>query len=115
MRVLGVPLDYCHLYGWHNVAALARHLRQDEGSFIWRAENRELAQYGSDLSRSAMLADLIDMVASFAHLYVSAHTHSKPRQPKPYPRPWKKDTERIGKDPIPISEFDKWYYGGEHG
>jgi hypothetical protein len=38
-------------------------------------------------------------------------TRRRPRQPKPYPRPWAKGQgeRRIGKDPIPIADFDKWW------
>lgn len=112
MRTAGIPLDSGHLVGWHNVAALARFLRRDEGSYTWRAEHPKEAQFSGGLQRSAILADIYDMVASFAHMYASAHSHSRQRAPKRYPRPWEKGEKRIGKGAIPIKDFDKWYYGG---
>ena len=39
-----------------------------------------------------------------------------PKRPRPIPRPGvdaKAGEKRIGKEPIPVTEFDKWYYGGE--
>ena len=36
------------------------------------------------------------------------------KEPPRYPRPWETgDKQRIGSGAIPISEFDKWYYGGD--
>lgn len=38
----------------------------------------------------------------------------RPPKPKRIPRPGvKPDEKRIGRDPIPISDFEEWYYGGE--
>lgn len=37
-----------------------------------------------------------------------------PQRPEPIARPGvKSETKRVGHGPIPISDFDKWYYGGE--
>lgn len=37
-----------------------------------------------------------------------------PKLPKRIPRPGvKPDERRIGREPIPISEFDDWYFGGD--
>lgn len=112
MRTIGVPLDRCHLVGWRNVADLARCLLKDQGSYTWRAEHAEEASYSEPLQTNAILADVYDLLAHFATAYAAAHSRSKPSQPKRYPRPWAKDQERIGRDPIPISKFNEWYYGG---
>ena len=113
MAVLGVPLDRCHAFGWRNVAALARHIAQDRGSYTWRALHAEDAAYRDAYQTNAMLADLYDLVNALSHLYASAHSKRAVPRPKPYPRPWKRDDGRIGKGAIPISQFEAWYYGGE--
>ena len=112
MRTLGVPLDRCHLLGWHNVADLARCLLQDQGSDVWRAEHTEESNFSGPLQANALLADLYDLVAQFAVAYAAAHSKSRPKKPKRYPRPWDKGEQRIGRDPIPIKDFNSWYYGG---
>ena len=113
LRTIGVPLDRCHLYGWHTLADLARHLREDAGSFIWRAEHKDESNYRDALQTNALLADLYDLLAHFDGNYIAVHNRTHPKPLKRYPRPWAKDKHRIGRDPIPVSEFDKWYYGGE--
>ena len=62
-----------------------------------------------------MLADIYDLIANFAVMYARAHSGGRTVKQVPrYPRPWEKgDVQRIGRDPIPIEEFDSWYYGGE--
>ena len=115
MKVLGVPLDRCHLLGWRNTADLARCLLKDQGSYIWRAQHEEECRYGERLQTNAMLADVYDLLANFATAFAAAHSKSRPKKPKRYPRPWEKCEQRIGRDPIPIKDFDSWYYGGEDG
>ena len=59
-----------------------------------------------------VLADLYDLVAVLRAEYGAAHTKGgKVKPPKPYPRPGFKDPneKKIGKDPIPISQFDEWW------
>ena len=48
---------------------------------------------------NAILADIFD-------LYVAAHT-KKGQKPSTYPRP--KQSQKVGKDPIPVSEFWDWW------
>lgn len=112
MERLGVPLDRCHLMGWHNVIAYARHLAADSGSHVWRAKYNEESNYATPLHLAAQLADVYDLIQA---LYIALTTKQgrKPRPLKPYPRPWAKDRRQIGKGAIPISQFDQWYYGGD--
>ena len=112
LRTLGTPLESGHLLGWHNLAAWARWAAEDEGSYIWRAYHRDEARYRGRLQTEATLADIYDLVASFAHMFASAHSKSKVKQPKSYPRPWRDDSQRIGRGAIPIKDFENWYYGG---
>ena len=107
MRSLGIPLDRVHLLGWHNAAVFARHAASDSGSYIWREINRENSDFASPLQLAAMIADVYDLIGAL----FSSLTKSRKRM-KPYPRPWKKAKETIGKGAIPITEFNSWYYGG---
>lgn len=98
-------------YGWGEMLNFSEHLPIESQTVY--AKNRELIDFSTDLKRNAILADLYDLVGAF--LYTFAHAHgSKSGKPKPYKRPWlAADEQRIGRGAIPISEFNKWYYGGE--
>ena len=111
---LGVPLSSAHLIGWDAVAAWARFAVNDSGSNVWRAKNEELANYATPLHIAAQIADLYDLIQA---LYISLTTPKgrSPRPLKPYPRPWARNEQKIGRGAIPVSEFDDWYYGGENG
>lgn len=84
---------------WETLFAFIRHLPAD--SAYWRELQPEAAAWIAGDKTAALLADLFDLVAA----------KGARRQPKPYPRPkLKGGGERFGADPIPISEFDAWYY-----
>lgn len=97
-------------FGWHELYTFAQHLPDE------CATRRALDEDGyrfTHLQQAAMLADIYDAVSAFTYLFAKAHG-SKGAAPKPYPRPW--DTgkgQKIGSGAIPISEFEKWYYGGD--
>lgn len=113
MAFLGMPFEQAaYSFGWGNLRDFALNLPNDSATY--RALNRDLSQFSSQLNQSAMLADVFDALTAFAYMFAKAHG-GKGQKPKPYPRPFesKDDGQRLGKDPIPISEFDKWYYGGE--
>lgn len=60
-----------------------------------------------------LLAAIYDQLASFQYSFLRSKG-AKPRRPKPLPRPGVRDNvQKVGKDPIPIADFDKWYYGGD--
>jgi len=52
------------------------------------------------------LADLIDLLAQANWQRQGKRNATRP---KPVERPGSKEVQRIGKDPIPISEFDAWW------
>lgn len=115
MERIGVPLSRCDAIGWHETAILARHIVQDAGSHTFRALHPEDAAYQSPLHIAAMLADLYDLTASFAVMFARAHSGGRTVRNVPkYPRPWAEDgdVKKIGAGPIPVAEFDTWYYGG---
>lgn len=98
-------------FGWGEVANFADHLPEDSATF--RAQHKDAYLFSTHLQQSAMLADVIDSISAFAYMFGKAHG-SKGRKPEPYPRPWMDgETQRIGSKPIPISEFNDWYYGGD--
>ena len=65
-----------------------------------------------------LLAQICDLLADANWMSVcKGMKRSKwPKRPKPIPRPGVKgkgNEKHIGSKPIPVSEFDKWYYGGD--
>lgn len=112
--MLGMTMEQAaSSFGWGELINFASHL--PDSSAVARAKNRERSLYASDIQRAAMMADIYDAIAALSYMFACAHTqHGKPKKPKPYPRPWvSDDAQRIGSKPIPISEFDEWYYGGD--
>ena len=98
-------------FGWGELLNFSLHLPID--SATRRAYKPDEYRFSTDLQRNALLADLYDAIARFAFMY-GKRNGGKGKKPKPYPRPWQSDdTQKIGSDPIAISKFDEWYYGGE--
>lgn len=60
-----------------------------------------------------MLADVYDAISALDFMFAKAHGSKSGKRPEPYPRPWRNKGERFGKDPIPVSDFNDWYYGGD--
>lgn len=60
---------------------------------------------------AAILADIFDAIRVLDVEVMAKGSRRKPRQPKPYPRPWAKGKgeKHIGSDPIPIAQFDSWW------
>lgn len=112
MTLLGMPFEFAaRSFGWGNLVSFVRHLPSD--SAVYRSEYPDAMRFASDLKQSAILADIFDAIAAFNYTFAKAHG-GKGHKPKPYKRPWvSDDAQHIGSEPIPISEFNKWYYGGE--
>ena len=62
-----------------------------------------------------LLARISDSLELLIWEYTCVHSKgSRPKPPRPIPRPGVESGEkRVGKDPIPVADFDEWYYGGE--
>lgn len=65
-----------------------------------------------------LIARLIESVESLDWHFMCSRIpkgRSKPPHPKPIARPGVKRDEgqRIGRDPIPVQDFNDWYYGGD--
>lgn len=95
-------------FGWGELVNFSKHLPLNSATY--RALKPDEYKFSADLQRSALLADIFDLIGVFIHMFAKKGSE----KPKPYPRPWVKgNVQKIGSDPIPISEFNKWYYGGE--
>ena len=111
MTLLGMPFEQAAIsFGWGNLRDFALNLSTTSATY--RALYKEHYSFASPTTQSAMLADIFDSLQMFAYMFAKAHG-GKGAKPKPYPRPNADDGEKIGKDPIPIADFNKWYYGGE--
>ena len=62
-------------------------------------------------ANAQLLVRLIDEVRSLEWAYMSAHSKSRLARPKPLPTPWNDNTteQRIGKEAIPVADFDAWW------
>ena len=62
----------------------------------------------------ALIAELIDVVRATANTLAFKGTGKRPPRLEPYERPWMRSrVRRYGHAPVRISEFNKWYYGGD--
>lgn len=112
MTLLGMPFG-CAVdsFGWGALIDFVRHLPPE--SAVYRAKYSDASRFASNLQRNAILADLYDEIAAFYYSFAKVHG-GKGNKPDPYPRPWVSgNAQKIGSEPIPIEEFNRWYYGGE--
>lgn len=111
MAHLGVRLrDIPSAYGWDALAVLFKHAPRT--SATWRWLHKDEADFGSDLKRSAMLADIFDAIQWQTYAISCIYSKQKPREPKRYPRPWldEEKSQTIGSEPISVADFNDWYY-----
>ena len=77
----------------------------------------ELSPEAAGWTRSEMLlARLCEGIETLTWVEIckGSRKSKRPPRPKRIPRPGvSDDAQHIGREPIPISEFDKWFYGGE--
>ncbi len=87
----------------------------DPSARTWQAmnpEGSEFSQWAQAPGRQAAIAaDTYDLVAQLMWAYVCANSKSRPKQPKPYPRPGvgREETRNVGKGAIPMDQFDAWW------
>ena len=113
MTLLGMPFECAAAsFGWANLLTFVHHLPPT--SAVYREYYGDASEFSSDLKQNAILADVFDAIQALTYTYAKAHG-GKGKKPKPYPRPWRVDdgAQHIGSNPIPISEFNDWYYGGD--
>lgn len=112
MTRAGATLDDvpCRI-SWRALGNFIRNL--DVRSAYVRELDPDLCRWVAPESLRPMLADMYDLMAALNRNVVAANSKHRPRKPKPYPRPGKRDKGTvIGKDPIPIKDFDEWWNGG---
>lgn len=114
MTRAGATLDDVPAHvSWRALGSFIDHLGTD--SALARELDPDAARWLGTEQVQTMLADLIDVVRQIQWQYVCSHKKGgKPQKPKPYPRPWAKDdATRIGREAIPIRDFDNWWDGGD--
>lgn len=101
---------------WTALRSFTEHL--DASSALVKELNPDVADWQGPARVPMILADLYDLLATFRWQYETAHLkkgRKKPKRPKPYERPGARTDDggrRIGRDPIPIKDFDDWWEGG---
>ena len=90
--------------GYDSATYRARH-PEDSKSIAWM----------DGTAACALIAELIDTVRASAATLAYKGTGKRPPKLNPYPRPWRKkdESQHFGRDPIPVSDFNEWYYGGD--
>ena len=61
-----------------------------------------------NVKTNEILADLYDLIAVFRYEVTAMISGKKPKKPKPYESPHKKDKQKIGKGGMPKAELKKW-------
>ena len=101
--------------GWDALAHLVAHL--DAGSATVCALAPDVAKWEGPARVPMLLAELLDAVNALTWVTTCANTprgKPRPKRPKPYPRPGaSRGGTKVGRDPVPVSEFEKWWRGGE--
>lgn len=98
---------------YKRLLAFIKHLPSD--SALFREMEPDTAPWMTGEKTAALLADMYDLIESFKATFVNSKSKRKLRSLTPYPRPWleNKGVKKVGKDPIPISEFESWWEGGK--
>ena len=95
---------------WRALDSFIRNLSLNSATM--RELNPELARWDTQLQTNTILADIYDMLAALNYNVLCMASKQKPQQPKPYPRPGKKEDEdkkRIGKGALPVAELKEWF------
>ena len=114
MTRTGRSLHEWRSMGPEGLAAMAHFIKCAEaGGALWRAMggHEDYSMWDSQLMANKLLSEIYDLINSFKYSFASANSKKKPKKPKPYPAPWAqtKGSERFGKDPVKISEFENWW------
>lgn len=115
-RCSGTTLeDVSEHLSWRALRSFVGHL--DAGSELVSELSPENAHWQGDSRIAMLLADVFDQLSWLRYEFACANTpkgKSRPKRPRPYPRPGvKAQDESVGRRPIPVSEFDAWWDGGE--
>lgn len=68
-------------------------------------------RWASGEATAALLADVYDLLNQLNENLVARGANRRASHVKPYPRPWAKGRgeRRIGRDAIPIADFETWW------
>ena len=104
---LHVPLRQAHLIGWGEILNWASHLGEDSHTYA--------ALHPDHVAPRVLIAEYAACIAdAVAMLNFNFARRGKGKRPEPIFRPWKKPkAQKVGKEPIPIRDFESWYYGGD--
>lgn len=103
---------------WTALRSFVTHL--DASSALVKEQDPDIAGWQGTDRVPMLLADAIDAINVFRWQFECANTPKKkrrPKRPEPYPRPGVgkgDDGQKVGRDPIPVSEFDEWWSGETH-
>lgn len=118
MTRAGATLDAVPaLVPWTALRSFVAHL--DSSSALVKETSPDRADWQGTARVPMILADIYDLLNVFRWQFETANTpkkKKKPRKPKPYQRPGVEPDEkgtRVGRDPIPIRDFDEWWEGGD--
>lgn len=93
---------------WHSLKSYLEHLPYD--SALMRSLNAEQAEWATRTKTNAILADIFDMLAIINANLCGIGSGKKPKQPKPYPRPGKKeDKQTIGSGAVTKQELNDFF------
>lgn len=111
MTFTGRTLDEYMQQGAAGIVALCdfiKHLSTD--SALFRTTRDGMHEWSETVKTNMLLADIYDNLTAMRYQFVSSKSKKKPRRPDPYPRPWAKPRKKkIGKDPVKVSKFWKWW------
>lgn len=87
---------------WDALAAFLRHLPPESEVRAEIDPDGAAAAWWLARAPAAVMADLYDLTANLGRRRGS--------RPVRYPRPWDRSrTETLGRDPVPMSDFDDWW------
>lgn len=82
--------------------------KTEPDSALARDIDPEASKWSMNVKTNEILADLYDLIAVFRYEVTAMISGKKPKKPKPYERPHKKDKQKIGKGGMPKAELKKW-------
>lgn len=107
LEILHIPITQAHLVGWGDICNWVKFLGEE--SHTYKALHPEYQ--APRLLTAEYLACLVDVAAMINFNYAR---HGKGKKPDPIYRPWAAPKDKhFGKDPIPVRDFESWYYGGK--
>ena len=112
LTMTGIPL-YRFFDTPRDVEALAHfvcNLTMDSKTLQAESGYEHIDEWGLRFRTNQLLADLYDLTNSFRYVFLKSK-RQKPNKPKPYPRPWDKTKKKIGKKPVKVSKFWRWWNG----